>query len=147
MLNPVVAGSTFCCDGCGHHASFHVLKGEYLAAEGGDGMVGMDMVEMMQSPHRGQGHSHGPVVHGTPGKGKGKRLIELDLDMEDGAQEYEEAGSGEDTGEVMVITRGVYSGPKGLSKQRIPGAFIHERPSGSGSVTSNGKPAAKRSKF
>ena len=26
MLNPLQAASSFACDGCGHHASFHTLK-------------------------------------------------------------------------------------------------------------------------
>ncbi|RPA86830.1 hypothetical protein BJ508DRAFT_301642 [Ascobolus immersus RN42] len=28
MLNPLQAASTFVCDGCGHHASFHQMKNE-----------------------------------------------------------------------------------------------------------------------
>jgi hypothetical protein len=28
MLNPIQAASTYTCDGCSHHASFHVLKNE-----------------------------------------------------------------------------------------------------------------------
>ena len=35
MLNPLQAGSTFACDGCGHHASFHILRNEEEEREGG----------------------------------------------------------------------------------------------------------------
>ncbi|KAF8539811.1 hypothetical protein BDD12DRAFT_909854 [Trichophaea hybrida] len=36
MLNPLQAASSFACDGCGHHASFHNLKN---AEEEGEGYV------------------------------------------------------------------------------------------------------------
>ena len=86
MLNPVVAGSTFCCDGCGHHASFHVLKGEYPNPSP-DGhtpeVVGMGMGEMLQrhsssSQQSQQSHSQQPQA--SNGKGSRKRVIELDFD-------------------------------------------------------------------
>lgn len=39
MLNPLQAASTFTCDGCGHHASFHEMKGDYVYEEEGEGVV------------------------------------------------------------------------------------------------------------
>ncbi|KAL7275216.1 hypothetical protein RUND412_001865 [Rhizina undulata] len=40
MLNPLQAASSFACDGCGHHASFHMLRNpgeepEEIAVNGG----------------------------------------------------------------------------------------------------------------
>ena len=34
MLNPLQAASSFACDGCGHHASFHQLRGAEEPATG-----------------------------------------------------------------------------------------------------------------
>jgi hypothetical protein len=34
MLNPLQAASSFACDGCGHHASFHNLKNAEEEGEG-----------------------------------------------------------------------------------------------------------------
>jgi hypothetical protein len=34
MLNPLQAASSFACDGCGHHASFHNLKNDEEEGEG-----------------------------------------------------------------------------------------------------------------
>lgn len=44
MLNPLQAASSFACDGCGHHASFHTLKN---AEEEGENFA----VEQMNAVH------------------------------------------------------------------------------------------------
>ncbi|KAF8426960.1 hypothetical protein EV426DRAFT_572316 [Tirmania nivea] len=137
MLNPVVAGSTFCCDGCGHHASFHVLKGEYSVGEGGEGMVGMGVGDIIQSQNQVHGHGQGQLVNLTPGKGRGKRVVELEFEDDDGDEEW----LGDEAGDLMIVPAA-----KKVPKRRIPGAFTNGTASGSGTTSGNGTPAAKRSR-
>ena len=137
MLNPVVAGSTFCCDGCGHHASFHVLKGEYPASDGGEVMVGMGVGDIISSQDQAHGYGQGQLVNETPKKGRGKRVVELGFEDGDGEEEW----LGDDAGDLMIVPAA-----KVVPKRRMPGAFTNGTASGSGAVSGNGTPAAKRSR-
>lgn len=162
MLNPVVAGSTFCCDGCGHHASYHVLKGEYAMAGGGETMgmgIGKMIQQQQQHQHQNQQqHGVSPAQMGNamiPRKGKGKRVVELDLDDEEEGEDEEGVDwlDGE-AGEQTVLTRsGNGTAVKVMSKRRGIGALPAHRhvngrahASGSGNGSGNGTPAAKRSR-
>ena len=138
MLNPVVAGSTFCCDGCGHHASFHILKGEYPASEGGEGRGALGVEDIIQLQNHMHGNGQGQLVNGTPGKGRGKRVVELEFEDDD---DRDGEWLGNEAGDLMIVPT-----TKVVSKRRIPGAFTNGTASGSGTTNGNGTPVAKRSR-
>lgn len=169
MLNPVVAGSTFCCDGCGHHASYHVLQGEYATA-GGEETMGMGVGKMIQQQQQHQQQNQqqlqgmAPVQMGSamiPGKGRGKRVVELDFNgQEVGEDEIGVDWLDGDVGELTVLTRsGNRTLAKVVPKRRGIGASPTHRHvngrahtsgggngSGNGNGNGNGTPVAKRSR-
>ncbi|TGZ78865.1 hypothetical protein EX30DRAFT_397539 [Ascodesmis nigricans] len=100
MLNPIQAASTYSCDGCGHHASFHVLKND----EDGDA----DFVDF--------------AVVGAPRQVAGvKRREIVDLSEEEVEEEDEERGGrGENGGRGRRLVAGG-SGGSGREREKVGG--------------------------
>ncbi|KAI5805853.1 hypothetical protein EDC01DRAFT_268314 [Geopyxis carbonaria] len=70
MLNPLQAASSFACDGCGHHASFHNLKGP----EDDEGFR-IDESQNQAVVLNGNGRKRSATVAGVNAKGKGRLQI------------------------------------------------------------------------
>lgn len=65
MLNPLQAASSFACDGCGHHASFHNLKNGEEPAEALTPPVSPYVPEATKgAKKRGAASVHGAAVRG-----------------------------------------------------------------------------------
>ncbi|KAI5820633.1 hypothetical protein BZA77DRAFT_301251 [Pyronema omphalodes] len=84
MLNPLQAASSFACDGCGHHASFHNLKN---ADEEGVGYVPEEKsmaIVTKPSKKRAASSASGRAINGNGlRKGLGFGLQELPTDTEE----------------------------------------------------------------
>lgn len=100
-------------------------------------MVGMGVGDIIQSQNQVHSHGHGQLVNGTPRKGRGKRVVELEF----GDDDEDEGWLGDEAGDLMIVPTA-----KVVAKRRIPGAFTNGTASGSGTTSGNGTPAAKRSR-
>jgi len=70
MLNPLQAASSFACDGCGHHASFHNLKNDEEAHEGfaPEQMNGTIAAPPPPSNARGKKRTAARITNGSSGR-------------------------------------------------------------------------------
>ena len=92
MLNPLQAASSFACDGCGHHASFHNLRnpGEeeevILVADGERDVRKM----VMNGSGNGTGRKRSSLVAGNGVRGQLKNGNGRDRDRGDDREEGDE---------------------------------------------------------
>lgn len=64
MLNPLQAASSFACDGCGHHASYHQLKNGEEPAEAFAPPVSSYTPEAAKGAKKRGASVHGAAVRG-----------------------------------------------------------------------------------
>ncbi|PUU83191.1 hypothetical protein B9Z19DRAFT_187290 [Tuber borchii] len=93
MLNPLQAASSFACDGCGHHASFHNLRNpgeeeEVILVAEGERDGGRKMV--MNGSGNGTGRKRSSLVAGNGVRGQLKNGNGRDRDRGDDRDEGDE---------------------------------------------------------
>jgi hypothetical protein len=100
MLNPLQAASSFACDGCGHHASFHNLKN---AEEEGEGYV----PEPQKAARKRSATVQGAAVRGiTNGNGGARRGGGVGMLLSSGSEDEEVQVLEGDMLQVVKRTRG-----------------------------------------
>jgi len=99
MLNPLQAASSFACDGCGHHASFHNLRNP---GEDDDAPVEEQMLltNGTRNITNGSGRKRSATVAGNTGSAQGRITRGRDR-----ADDEEEEVVELDEGDMQVVKR------------------------------------------
>lgn len=105
MLNPLQAASSFACDGCGHHASFHNLRNP------NEEEPELEIVEERRMVVNGSSNGHGngkAIMNGSfSGNGSGRKRSSTVAGriLGRGQEQDEEDGEGEREGQMVKRSR------------------------------------------